>query len=544
MPYNPPPGYASVVSSTTLDLRPTQNENQGPQHGASASPMYPPVSEQPTKPTPVSGTSSIVRDRRIPLPATSTQGPVKLGIVPTAPPHPLPPKPKAISPPSSPPISGKPQTQPLPQQNSGLRSSYNGHGNVVDNEVNQSATSQAGPLPSLPSQSSITAPSALPVKHASSFPSDPPKHGYSGNLDEIETLRRQELQARKAVLASRKPKSVSVKPPALIAGPSSVSVQVPSSSTPISRPISPPRPASANSVEKPLVPPEIVDDFLKSIASVPSTSGDSDVLHYRLLTRSPDSMDMDVENTRDGPTSSGSLGAPHSSASSLSPYPPSTKDSQLTQSQGTLPLRRSSMKRPVASDFVDYDPTPLAHENLLSSAATHNGTSNGRSKGTLISTPSFANLAATHKVVIDFSDTEDDDSVIIESGSSAQYNSYALPMVNPTFSSSAGVGPSGAGSAPTPEPRPPPPPPGIGGITPAALLAKEQEIKRMKELIAERERNRLKKLANPVRCSLQYLGLDSTHVLFKAKEYDASAPTAAACDVNIDTIDAAGHSTH
>lgn len=150
------------------------------------------------------------------------------------------------------------------------------------------------------------------------------------------------------------------------------------------------------------------------------------------------------------------------------------------------------MKRPVASDFVDFDPT--SYESSFTTTVAPNGGPNGRSRGTSSSTPSFASLASTRKVVIDFSDTEDEQD---QDGVNAQQEDGHCPLPHPRLvpigSASLSTNPS---NAPTPEPVPPAPP---ASVTPEALILKEQEIRKMKEMIAERERNRLKKLANQVR---------------------------------------------
>ena len=152
---------------------------------------------------------------------------------------------------------------------------------------------------------------------------------------------------------------------------------------------------------------------------------------------------------------------------------------------------RTSRKRPVAADFVDdtipesrsesYTPTlqpPYVRRKLHP----------------------FANLRPPRRCIIDLSDSEDEEVSGDESRSSTEPTQSSIP--------------SGSRSVPIQAPRPVRASGGLsnrsvpspanarspmmpsGATTPAALLEKEEQIKRMKELIAQRERDKIKKLAS------------------------------------------------
>lgn len=484
VPYGPPADYVprSALSTTEDQSTILVDLSAEPHHRSHQSSNV------------VSTLSSKATGQRASLAVQTTTGPVKLGIPSTAPPHPLPPRPMSVS--SS---SASPSTS-MPQGQANSRPLLFGSGNAS----NPSSSLPNDPIPGLQGQLSTASGAPLqskPTKSPSYSIKDVPKHGYSGNLDEIETLRRQELQARKAVLASRKPKlgtSSNINKRPSTPGPSSVNTEDARKTTHLSLAKPPTRPSSAISEQKSLVPVEIVDDFLKSITSVSgadSVSGDNAARHT--LVHSPDSMDMDIDSNppRDGPTPGASRGTPWNSADApFASSSLSSTDSQSTSGQQrSFPSRNGSMKRPVASDFVDYDPATSDGPTTTTTAA-YNGGSNGHSRGTSAFTPSFANLASTRKLVIDFSDTEDEEDGTGVTGQQedGHYHPSRNPVV-PSVSSSTGTS---ASNAPTPESVSP----ALSlGVTPQALLLKEQEIKRMKELIAEREKNRLNKLANPVR---------------------------------------------
>ncbi|KIJ53497.1 hypothetical protein M422DRAFT_25373 [Sphaerobolus stellatus SS14] len=283
-------------------------------------------------------------------------------------------------------------------------------------------------------------------------PPEASNQGYSRSLDEIETLRRQELLARKAVLASRKAKSRASPPVKAVTPDSDISTKT----------------------VPPLVPPESVDDFLKSITST-STNASIDtatVTDALTVTRSPESMDMDVDTQ---PKNTISV-TPRTATWSKPPAASSAPGAF----DRPVPSRKSTVRRPVASDFVDND------SSSRGSPAPGFGSSQliNQLKPQLLSIPSFANVPRSQKVVIDFSDSEDEVMEDIVADTRREARIAQTPS-------------SGSPGAGTPEPITiTGPPPALANVTPDALALKEQEIKRMKALIAEREKNRQKQLAN------------------------------------------------
>lgn len=258
-----------------------------------------------------------------------------------------------------------------------------------------------------------------------------PKHGYSGNLDEIETLRRQELLARKAALASRRKLEAKKQANSTLFLDAKPSVSLETSTVPI----------------------EAVDDFLNSLVSTaPAIPG-------------PKEGNVDVVMN-----------------DSMSEPLASPVDLPATSERSTL-SKRSATKRAVAADWIDYESSPRNNSHL-----TLNG--NGRPPNlqrlSSITTPSFANLLSNRKVVIDFSDSEDEE---LPESSSKSTQTSVVTVVNATLQTSMS---SEAANVTTvvQQARLIP--------NPDALLLKEQEIKRMKELIAERERNKLKSFSKPV----------------------------------------------
>jgi len=338
----------------------------------------------------------------------------------------------------------------------------------------------------------------------------------------IEQLRRQELLARKAVFASRKAKQ---------------SDSPGGSSTIRDRDVENTHVAAT----------ETVEDFLKSIPAVDSEITDSPTTLHVARYSSRDTMEVDdaspvlvarqstspeglsgqpafnlansgtsearstISPSNDVSPSSGHANAQPSDtysgaslsaisapgdymAASSSVTPTSASSSSLYDSNG---LQRRGTKRPVAADFVDFD-----HGPGTSRAASGNGySSNGYIQPVPLfrrKTGSFAGVSGTRRCVIDLSDSEDDgdgDGATLHDGPS----SYSPTIVsarpprlggNGTFHSFA----NGEGRSTPPNPQ-------LAnanaplGMSPAALAEKEEEIKRMRQMIARREELRQKKLA-------------------------------------------------
>ncbi|KAJ6605679.1 hypothetical protein B0H10DRAFT_2076626, partial [Mycena sp. CBHHK59/15] len=315
----------------------------------------------------------------------------------------------------------------------------------------------------------------------------------TGSLHDMERQRRQELLARKAVQASRK-----VKPP------SDASSTASSSFAPAD-----PTGALDQDVEMTsTIATEAVDDFLKTIGEKSATP------EALIQPQSIDTMDIDEIPGLGGSASHRSTGSSFydigpESHSQMSTYtdqvvispaessysaaqthslsqndaPPSSGESgstafgleqagyveQLSQHPA---LQRRQAKRPTAADFVDFD-----------SGSRNNGSVPPLRR----KTASFASVSGHRKLVIDLSDSEG------EGGEDYAMHELAEWEVGSGYSSpapgrySATPISAGAGGWATP------PYVGAGTMTPAALMEKEQEIRKMRELIAQREKSRLQK---------------------------------------------------
>ncbi|KAG6854131.1 hypothetical protein C0991_010295 [Blastosporella zonata] len=330
-----------------------------------------------------------------------------------------------------------------------------------------------------------------------------PKPVSTSDLHNMEQQRRQELMARKAAIASKKSK------------------QLPPSTT-----SSPPRPPSSlpsSSQQDTDMNVDTVDDFLKSIgsSSVPGhIAGDSSIAAFQ-----PNVDDMDVDeipglrrtNLYKAPAparhasssvafSSPSMVSPtQSSQDPLSPTeaPPSSTESGSTtfSSRSTdtslssssieirLPegpaLQRRGMRRPVASDFVDFDNDSRAS----STNGYRNSNGNMRRRAPA---PGFASLANQPRCIIDLSDSEgevDADVQMRGVETSWRPGGYASPVPTKPFVAHLNTNgwatppvstltPTIASTASTPN----------GTMSPAALVAKETEIQRMRAMIAHKER--------------------------------------------------------
>lgn len=351
---------------------------------------------------------------------------------------------------------------------------------------------------------SILNPSAAifePSTSATHSPSQPMSAPLTSNLLDIEQQRRQELLARKAVLASRKAKQA--------ASNSSISSSA----------------DSATSIPKDIdMPPsKDVDEFLKTIepaaGDVPAQGTSTSVLPPPADDSSMfDAMDVDdsipglsmsamrvVPSTKPfppagsfSPSQSMSLSDMISPSTATEPgsalvtpsehsfrsvsVEPSTRD--RTPSNGTdidieIPgLRaqqsfgsmshssRRALRRPVAADFVDMD--------TGASSFTSNGFTSGY--GLRRKTGTFAGLGGSRRCVIDLSDSEDESDDDDESGQQSDRTEASRARFRRPLSTTSN--------------RVSPP-----SVTPVALQEKEEEIRRMRQLIEERERNRLRKLA-------------------------------------------------
>ncbi|KAM5539515.1 hypothetical protein V8D89_006967 [Ganoderma adspersum] len=323
------------------------------------------------------------------------------------------------------------------------------------------------------------------------------------SLTDMEQQRKAELLARKAVMASRKSrprKSTSA------------------ASSPSAGPV-----ASGGGASQ-AVPTNTVDDFLNSIGPVGSSSKETSP--STSATKPPpspafsiDAMDVDDEvpglsgglttdytplarpmPTTRSPSASNMLSPkspalPSSVISARSDRLASVLPSTTNSSNGTLSYGndddmdtvpglfqtrsswddsasaggRKGTKRPLAMDFVDMDPGPSR-----SQVRTDNYRPPVRRK-----TTGFAGITQ-RRCIIDLSDSEDE---------ADEANLQDIPSEAESRGPKAST--PRASVAPTPRVSTPTTP----LATPAALLEKEEQIRRMRELIAQREESRLKKLA-------------------------------------------------
>ncbi|KZT44630.1 hypothetical protein SISSUDRAFT_1039184 [Sistotremastrum suecicum HHB10207 ss-3] len=230
-------------------------------------------------------------------------------------------------------------------------------------------------------------------------------------LLEIETLRRNELLARKAVVASRKAKRQPTTPLANYEQDYKMDVDSEGTSTDVKQ----------------------VDDFLNTIGGE-AMSSFMDSAVDASLSQKPAMMEPE-RYLNDSPTTEQGLAQVQAQAPSQSG------------------LSRRSSKRPVAADFVDFPLTPsepkeerFANKEIPSMTSNPSTFANGSSR----KPPSFANIAPIRRCIIDLSDSEDE------------------------------AGPS----------RP------LSALSMNEFQAKEAKIRELREQIAAREKNRLRKTSS------------------------------------------------
>lgn len=326
----------------------------------------------------------------------------------------------------------------------------------------------------VPSGSTLTA-AAMPV-------SDSP------SLLDIEQQRRRELLARKAVIASRKgkqPQTSALRTPS----PQSTS---PSADTPF-------KDVEMSSAE--ITPAATVDDFLNSIGpsqpttvhkpSPPPTKSESDGMDIDVIPGLggiwvSEEFDPPVAETAPVPTPTGT--PPPLTLPPTTPNPIVSSTGPLSSGESTPSLlgdsitpQRLSAKRPVAADFVDAEKSqshsyyPSFQNGQLS---THPSYTKRRQGG-------FASISSARRCVIDLSDSEDEE---YPEDAPPQSRSF-LPSRHALFHSHFAVNTSFT-SMNTP------PPTGVSSLSSVTLFEKELEIKRMREMIAQKEQMRLRKLVS------------------------------------------------
>ena len=310
----------------------------------------------------------------------------------------------------------------------------------------------------------------------------------SPSLLDIEQQRRRELLARKAVIASRKGKQPQTPVPHT---PSPRSTGASSVNTPF-------KDAGITSAET--APVATVDDFLNSIGpNEPMTIYTSSESPPPPIRAESDGMDIDEIPGLGGIWPSEELTAPVvelppasvptsvPSTSTLPPTPdsigtpvgpPSSGESTpLLPEPSTAPQRRGT-KRPVAADFVDAERSHTHSYFSNAQSQAYSSYANRRVGG-------FAGITSTRRCVIDLSDSEGED-YSEDTGAPPQPRSLP-PSRHGSFNSYFTA--NGQFSATNT-----PPPPGGNSLSGATLLEKELEIKRMREMIAQKEQMRLRKL--------------------------------------------------
>ena len=312
----------------------------------------------------------------------------------------------------------------------------------------------------------------------------------SPSLLDIEQQRRRELLARKAVIASRKGKQ-----------PQTSALDTPS-----------PRSTGASSVNTPfkdiemtsaeVTPAATVDDFLNSIGPSEPTTVHEPPLPVKSESES-DGMDIDeipglggiwVSEEFDPPSAEPTptlVPIEPPSSATLPPDPPNsttTPTGPLSSGESTpshpgdsIASQRLGTKRPVAADFVDAEKSqsPTYHPSFPNGQPpTHTPYTRRRPGG-------FASITSARRCVIDLSDSEDED---YSEGAPPQQRSL-LPSRHVSFHSHFAASPSFTTMNT-------PPSAGVSSLSGVTLLEKELEIKRMREMIAQKEQMRLRKLVS------------------------------------------------
>lgn len=313
----------------------------------------------------------------------------------------------------------------------------------------------------------------------------------SPSLLDIEQQRRRELLARKAVIASRNGKQPQTSAPRT---PSPRSTNASSVNTPF-------KDVEMASAE--ITPTATVDDFLNTIGpNQPSTVHKPSESPPPAKTES-DGMNVDEipglggvwpSEELDKPVVEPPPGPVPTSAPSTSTLPPDTPSSTGTPTgalssgestpllleDSTIPQRRGT-KRPVAADFVDAE---RFHTHTYYPSFS-NGQSQTYPSYAKRKTGGFAGITSARRCVIDLSDSEDEE--YSEDADTPPQPRSLPPSRHGSFNSLFTTN----GSFSTTNT---PPPVGGNSLSGATLLEKELEIKRMREMIAQKEQMRLRKL--------------------------------------------------
>ncbi|KAI0081661.1 hypothetical protein K474DRAFT_1260203 [Panus rudis PR-1116 ss-1] len=378
-----------------------------------------------------------------------------------------------------------------------------------------SARSTAGhpSLPQKPSDPQGTTQSPRLSATAAPFVPETPTATSGPNLHDIEQQRRQELLARKAAATSRlKSKSVS-----LIQAPTAVDPAVVKAIPGLLE-----KAASTGSVAN-----DTVDDFLKSISPVSKESSLDDKSAEPVA--NSDAMDVDeaipglsipqqavvqetvtrtiTTTTTVSPVSTSFSNASSSSIASTtqsfrgtstevtrkeddnrmdvdgSGSSTPTNGSNNSNNGVTTSTARRAGRRPVAADFVDMDSpaAPSSRSNGWGSGPYYRDGAPRRRNGAASNYgTSFAGVSGTRRMVIELSDDEGEG----EDGGNRHHHQQSSSATNSRYRPYPSRGGQASSSTVVSSSRP---------ITPSILQEKETEIRRMRELIAKAEEERLKK---------------------------------------------------
>ena len=376
-------------------------------------------------------------------------------------------------------------------------------------------TPDHGPFPSN-TKPSVVSGSSTPLSAAATpfVPgSSDTAQSVATDLNGMQESLRAELIARKKVMASRKLKQQAtlpdVQPPtapvASTSNDTSAGFELPSSKTvdDFLNSIGPVIPvANGTTAPAPLPPSRTPSYEDMNVDDIPGLS--SATTDYTPLTRPPPQRSMSISSSVASPrpslasiTSATSALPPPSTLAAVTGSLPYDDDSVTVTNMDTseVPANAQSTsfrrppKRPVAADFVDMDAGPSrVHAREHPERPTRRRKMN-----------SFANITQK-RCILELSDGEDDHDDSTPSSD--------LP------SRTDSRGPIAGTSVPTPSANTPTPP----TLSLSALEAKEAEIRRMKEAIAKREQDRLRKLVIVSFVILHVVAVLSLHQMSRSSD--------------------------
>ena len=308
--------------------------------------------------------------------------------------------------------------------------------------------------------------------------SGPETAGSDANLHEMEQRRKQELIARKAAIASRKNKTAvhtTAPSSAIVTTTHDVHTTDPTASID----------AFLSSIEPPAPDKDAVPAHFRrhgsleamEVDDIPGLPGDEKLVSRSSHSEHPSRQSSVAQSALDEP--------PPTSTESNDSKPSDIMDASFDSVDmvdgisGSSDVMRRGVKRPIASDFVDFEGIPPRPH-------TSNGYSNGPPSMRRKATNSFAGVSGMRRCVIDLSDSESDG----EGENRRETLDRTQRVLSPLPGRSTGAYSANAfdrvlasnGNS--------------GHQTPAALQEKEEEIRRMREQIEMmKQKNKQKKAA-------------------------------------------------